>query len=118
MAESRGQLRQFQRTLRLLTPANKTASLRQQLDDLSARMTVALRGDLRLERQRLDGIAGRLTSASPGAIMARGYAMVRREGDGKRITSVNDAAPGTSILVQMQDGELAARVKERKETDG
>jgi exodeoxyribonuclease VII large subunit len=116
LSELRGQLNGFERTLRLLTPANKTANLRQHLDDQSARMAAALRADLRHERQRIDALADRLHSANPQTIMARGYAMLRREGDGKRLTSVQDAAPGTSIVVRMQDGELAARVKERTES--
>jgi exodeoxyribonuclease VII large subunit len=79
-------------------------------------MAAALRADLRHERQRIDALAERMNSANPQTIMARGYAMLRREGDGKRLTSVQDAAPGTSIVVRMQDGELAARVKERTES--
>lgn len=114
LGDARQQLDNQQRTLRLLNPARQIANLRQSLDDQSARMGNALRAQLALERQKLDALAKRLGTASPHSILERGYALVMRAADGKRMTSVQDAAPGTSVLIQMRDGQLTARVNERK----
>jgi exodeoxyribonuclease VII large subunit len=115
--ELRGELDSQKRTLRLLSPMNKIANLRQSLDDQSARMSNALRNQIRLERRQIDSLAARLEAASPEGMLRRGFALVTRTADGKRMTSVQDAAPGTSITVQMQDGTLTSRVNERTYKD-
>lgn len=102
------------RALRLLTPAHKIATMRQQLDDRAYRMEKAVRNHLRQQGQYLQNQADRLQAASPQSILQRGYAIVTRAADGKRMTHAIDAAPGTTINVQMQDGMLKASVKERE----
>lgn len=101
------------RTLRLLNPSSRIANLRQSLDDQAGRMANALRAKLHQEHHTLALLAARLEAANPEALLKRGYALVSRAGDGKRMTHALDAAPGTSIRIQFQDGELTARVTER-----
>jgi len=101
------------RALRWFAPSGKINNLRQRLDEQAQRLASATRQNLQNQRQSLALLQSRLHSASPQAILERGYALVHREADGKRLTSSQDAAPGTSIIVQLQDGQLAARVKER-----
>ena len=55
--------------------------------------------------------------ATQAALLARGYAIVNRTLDGKRITSAIDAAPGTSVNIQLGKGQLTATIKERKIDD-
>ena len=47
-------------------------------------------------------------------LLARGYAIVYRTGDGKRLSDVQDAAPGTSVTMQLQRGQLTATVTGQK----
>jgi exodeoxyribonuclease VII large subunit len=117
LADMRKELHRLRRDLNLFTPAKKIDTLRQRLDDESLALQRIIRQHLKNERARLELLRSRLYSASPQRILERGYALVTREGDGKRMSSIQDAAPGTSILVQLQDGTLAARVKERTSTE-
>jgi exodeoxyribonuclease VII large subunit len=102
------------RTLRLLSPQNQINRLRQQMDDLSTRSANAARVLTRQQRQELAALQKRLEAANPENILKRGYAIVTRAGDGLRMNSVQQAAPGTGIIVKLQDGNLNAVVKERK----
>ncbi|MFP4322630.1 MAG: exodeoxyribonuclease VII large subunit [Anaerolineales bacterium] len=108
---------QHQRALGWLSPAKRLADLRQKLDEQAFRLNQAGHAHVNAQRHRLEHLQTRLYAASPQHIMARGYAMVTRAGDGKRMHSVQDAAPGTSVLVQMQDGTLKASVTERTYDD-
>jgi exonuclease VII large subunit len=40
--------------------------------------------------------------------------LVTRSQDGRRVTSANDAAEGTSIQVELVDGRLTATVRQRE----
>lgn len=110
----RDELDGVRRTLRLLTPANQIAQLRQQIDDHASRAENLLKQRVQNQRQQLALLESRLNAASPQAILQRGYALVTRAADGTRITHASQAAPGTSILVQMQDGTLTSRVETRQ----
>jgi exodeoxyribonuclease VII large subunit len=112
--EYRDTLEGQKRTLRLLSPQNRIHRMRQQVDDLSTRAATAARVLLRQQRQEVAALQKRLEAANPDNILKRGYAIVTRTGDGLRMNSVQQAAPGTGIVVKLQDGELKATVKERK----
>jgi exodeoxyribonuclease VII large subunit len=116
IADVRQELDTQGRTLRLLNPRHRINTLRQRLDDQAARLINAAQNRLTDQRRSLEVLAHRLQAASPQGMLERGYAIVTRTADGKRLTSVQDAAPGTGITVQMQDGTLTSRVLERKFT--
>ncbi|MBZ0308990.1 MAG: exodeoxyribonuclease VII large subunit, partial [Anaerolineae bacterium] len=108
--EYRDTLEGQKRTLRLLSPQNRIHRMRQQVDDLSTRAATAARVLLRQQRQEVAALQKRLEAANPDNILKRGYAIVTRTGDGLRMNSVQQAAPGTGIVVKLQDGELKATV--------
>ena len=63
--------------------------------------------------QRDLAAAGAQTEAlSPARVLARGYAVVRRAGDGAVIRDPAQAAPGTDIDVLVAEGRLTATVTE------
>ncbi len=103
------------RALGWLTPAKRMADLRQRLDEQTFRLQQAGRGHLQTSQHRLDQIQTRLYAASPQQIMARGYAILTRAADGQRIQRVQDAAPGTTLHITMQDGQLEATVNRESE---
>ncbi len=113
----RGQLADLGHKLRLVSPAARIRSDRQRLDELDSRLDKAIRAWIVTRRQELRGQARALDLANPRNLLARGYAVVTRALDGKRITNAIDAGPGTTINVQLNKGQLTATVKERK-TDG
>jgi exodeoxyribonuclease VII large subunit len=112
-ASRRHELANLSHKLRLLSPLPTVRSYRQRIDQQHERMVIALRGKLAGGRQHLAAQQRALNLANPINLLARGYALVTRAGDGKRLTNALDAAPGTSITVQLEHGTLAAVVKDR-----
>ncbi|WP_119069343.1 exodeoxyribonuclease VII large subunit [Aggregatilinea lenta] len=110
----RDRLEANQRWLERLSPAVTVQNARQRVDDMTGRMDAALRRTLERRRDRLDARARALHAASPDALLARGYAMVSRTADGRRVTSIQDAAEGTSLTITLHDGQLTATVRERR----
>jgi exodeoxyribonuclease VII large subunit len=71
-------------------------------------------GSLLLDRrrERLDGLAGRLTAVAPGATLKRGYAIVRH--DGAILRSASGVTVDDRIDVELASGSLGARVEEAR----
>jgi exodeoxyribonuclease VII large subunit len=67
----------------------------------------SLRAALREARARLDGIAGRLESVSPLAVLQRGYALVS-DTTGHPLTSAASVAPGARLNIRFADGQVSA----------
>ena len=103
----------LRRTLRYLSPRAKIADARQRTDDVTARLDgAAARRQLAWQRQRVEGLAARLTSASPDSVLRRGYAIIRVRETGKVLTSAGEAEVGLGLALQLQDGMIPARVEE------
>lgn len=99
--------------LRLLSPVGPIHGSMQRVDDLSARLERAIAAKISAARQALTSSARALELANPTNLLGRGYALVTRALDGKRLTSAREAAPGTSIHIQLAHGRLTASVRER-----
>jgi exodeoxyribonuclease VII large subunit len=119
------------RVLDRSNPAARLAGSRQQASDLLDRATRALRarlaGAASLEQRLSAGlpsaanraIAGRraavgaagaaLAVLGPQATLERGYAIVRRTGDGAIVREPATAVPGTPLRIRVAHGEFAAR---------
>jgi exodeoxyribonuclease VII large subunit len=95
--------------------ASARARVRKERATLS-RLAVALervtpRTRLKTERERLKGLAARLDALSPLAVLGRGYALARREADGKVVRRAADVEVGDGLAVRLGEGdELAVRV--------
>jgi exodeoxyribonuclease VII large subunit len=59
---------------------------------------------LRQKRAVLDGLSGRLESASYQSVLARGFALVR-DADGHAVTAAAGIAPGQALRLAFVDGE-------------
>jgi exodeoxyribonuclease VII large subunit len=66
-----------------------------------------LRATLREARTGLAGMAGRLESVSPLAVLKRGYALVS-DPAGHPLTSAAEVAPGARLGIRFADGEVRA----------
>ena len=64
-----------------------------------------------LREEKLKGLAGKLQSLSPLAVLARGYSVTSK--DGKALRTTDDLAVGDCVDVQLQTGEFKAIVKEK-----
>lgn len=60
-------------------------------------------------KARLSELSGRLDALSPLAVLARGYAIARKE-DGGDVASVKSTAEGESLRLLLRDGELHCTV--------
>ncbi len=102
-----------ERALRHLSPRNTLDNFRQRVDDMNNRMMGALERRIERNRERLAAQTKALDAANPSNLLQRGYAILTRTGDGKRLSRAIDAGPGTNITITLADGELRAAVKER-----
>ncbi len=113
----RDDLNNVSHKLRLVSPAVRIRNDRQRLDELDSRLVKAMQNQIAAARQSLKSQGRALDLANPQNLLARGYAIVSRAMDGKRIVDAKDAGPGTTINVQLNKGQLTAAVKERKLAD-
>ena len=75
---------------------------------IMARLTGApVRASLRESRARLEGLAGRLDSVSPEAVLRRGYALVS-DPAGRPLGSAGAVRPGSRLRLRFADGTVAA----------
>lgn len=109
----RQQVTEQARWLARLSPDHAIQTARQRVDDLLGRGAVQLRHTLARQRDRLAAQVRALDAANPSALLGRGYTIVTRVHDGKRVTSAQDADAGTSVLIALHDGTLTASVRER-----
>ena len=108
--ERRWQLAEQTQALKHLSPAVQLAQARQRVDDLLSNAQAAVRHDLALRRERLDGLIGRLSGVSPLGTLERGYAIVRRRETGAVVRSVEQVAPGDALGIRVTDGEFDVEV--------
>ncbi len=59
-------------------------------------------------RARVEATRGSLAALGPEATLARGYAIVRRAGDGTIVRAPAEAPPGTDLRLRVAQGEIAA----------
>ena len=104
------------RALTRLSPVDVIARNRQQVDENAAAMHRAFVRDLRNRRDRLNTRRLQLAALNPLAILARGYAIVRK--DGIAVSSIQQVVGGDSVHVRVSDGEFTARVTDENSNPG
>jgi len=72
---------------------------------------VAIARRLEQARRRFIEWATRLDALSPLAVLARGFALVRRSEDGRIVRSPRDVRPSDRLDVRLAEGSLVARVE-------
>ena len=88
---------------RLLIERRETA-----LERLTGRMTRAAQAMPQTKRARLDGLMRALGAVNPNAVLERGYAVVRQ--NGQAVTDASALNVGDLIDVTLKGGTLGARV--------
>jgi exodeoxyribonuclease VII large subunit len=99
-----------ERALAHLSPKVKLANARQRLDEAGSRMQDATLHGLVLRRERVRSLAAQLNAYNPLNVLARGYAVVRKE-DGEVVRSVMQVTPGDALTIRVSDGEINARTQ-------
>ncbi len=109
------ELERTQRDLQRASPLRLIDNRRQQLDDTIGRLQGRVQYTLSLQRERIRGVALQLHSLSPLLTIARGYAIVRKDSDQTVVTHVQQALPGETLTIQVQDGHIPVQVRPSSE---
>ncbi len=96
--------------LRLVAPLARLVHARQRIDELSRRSAKAVHHSLALRRAGAAGLGQALQAVNPLAILARGYALVRREDDGHVVRSIRQVSAGDALEIRVADGAFPADV--------
>ena len=108
----------FERVASRLRPgqiAARIAECRKDLGVLERRGAQALMGRITLGRRRLDGEANMLRTLSYQSVLARGFALVRRE-DGAAVRVAAALSAGARIVIEFADGKTGAQVTDSQHT--
>ncbi len=95
--------------LNLLSPISRVRSHRQWVDEMIRRSEWLTGQRLQISRLRLQGLAGKLNSLSPQAVLRRGFAIVRCS-DGDILRYAAQARLDEKLQIQMQDGSFESQV--------
>ncbi|HEY81016.1 MAG TPA: exodeoxyribonuclease VII large subunit [Caldilineae bacterium] len=98
----------LQNVLKGFAPLYRIDQQRLQVDELSRRLSMAMRHRLDSERMVVKGWAQRLSALNPKAVLSRGYALVQDE-EGRVIDSVTKTRPGQRLRITVADGAFPAR---------
>lgn len=96
-------------------PDRRIARERKRLAQAQARLYDAARRSLRAQGERLDARRRELALLSPYGVLARGYAIVTR--DGNVLESAAAVAPGDTIALRWKDGVRRARVLDTEKAE-
>ena len=96
--------------LRARSPQARVALARTREARAHAAAETAIRRRLDLNRRRLSETATRLDALSPLAVLGRGYALARRESDGRIVRAAGDVALGDRLLLRLARGQIGAEV--------
>jgi exodeoxyribonuclease VII large subunit len=110
--KNRYDLRGFTHRLDQVSPRWQVIQDMQRLDELSLRITSAMRNILRSESARVLSLEARLKTLDPRQVLNRGYALVR-DISGELITSLEQVKLNSDIDVRLKDGSFGARVTKK-----
>lgn len=109
VAEAQDSLDDATRRLEYGSPQRKIDAARQTVDALAERLASRLELRLSVARERTASLARALEAANPAALLARGYAVVRKA-DGTTVRAAGQVRGGERLTVQVEDGTFGVRV--------
>ncbi len=80
------------------------------LTELADRLRRIPPKQLSLAEERWKGLAGKIESLSPLAVLSRGYAVATR--DGKTVKSTKEVTAGDTLTLRLADGSVKTRIEE------
>ncbi len=93
----------------MLGPHEWIAARRIRTDRLLDELLNGAQSRVKFRKARLSELSGRLDTLSPLAVLARGYAIARKEG-GTAVPSVKCTSAGETLRLLLRDGELRCTV--------
>jgi exodeoxyribonuclease VII large subunit len=111
VVDSRAGLMELSHRLANVSPLWLVRNDRQRLDEMASRVDLALHNDLRMQRSRLVGMQGKLTSLNPFAVLQRGYAIVT-DSTGRVVSSIKQTHLSETLEIKVSDGRIQSQVIE------
>ena len=108
---ARSRAEQYRLRLKLHDPQRNLREQRQHLADMEENLKRAMVQKLTGARHRLALLGGQLHGASPLSKISNGYGFVT-DAEGKRLSSISQAASGEEISLRISDGRIRAQVIE------
>jgi len=99
-----------ERALTHLSPRVKLANSRQRLDEAGSRMQDAISHNIVLRHERVKSLSAQLTAYNPLNVLARGYAVVRKE-NGEVVRSVSQVTADEQLTIRVSDGEFKTKAE-------
>ncbi|MGH7823954.1 MAG: exodeoxyribonuclease VII large subunit [Candidatus Binatia bacterium] len=99
---------------RLADPGRKLRENQQRLDDLSIDLLRRFRARVRLSRDRLVQVAGRLDALSPLAVLERGYSITHKLTREQIVKDSSELAIGERLRITFARGNSICRVEEKE----
>lgn len=93
-------------------PADRVRRYYQRLDELAAKLPREVRRRVAALEDRLGFAAGKLEGLSPLRVLARGYSVTTREGDGAPLRDAAAVKPGDRLRTRLAEGEVHSEVSE------
>jgi len=97
---------------RMVDPRRMIPGLRLKIDEYWDRIGIHVSKTLKLKRERVEGIMGRLDALSPINVLKRGYSITRTLPELKIVREADLLCPGNKINVRLFKGEILCRVEE------
>jgi exodeoxyribonuclease VII large subunit len=109
-------LRMKKESLLLLHPKHRIAETADRLADRFRRMSLTMRAELRLFRQKTGAHMGKLHTLSPLAVLERGYSIAQLLPSQEIIRKVSQVKEQDRVRIRVHRGEFVARVEETGES--
>lgn len=97
------------------TPSNKLQLFTTRQQDLSYRLALAMKQQIKSKQQILSNVVRALDAISPLSTLSRGYSIVRKWPQQKLIQSFRDISCGDKIEARLKHGRLICNVEETLE---
>lgn len=114
----RDRVAHLREVLRARSPQVRVAMARTREERARVAAEAAIRRRMELDRRRLSESATRLDALSPLAVLGRGYALARRESDGRIVRAAADVALGDRIELRLARGQIGAEVTRLEPDEG
>ena len=99
---------------RMPDPRKMIPGLRLTIDEYGERIAFYVSNALKIKKEKIEGMMGRLDALSPLNVLKRGYSITRTVPDLKVVRNAKQLASGDKINVRLFKGELMCRVEEVK----
>jgi len=99
---------------RMPDPRKMIPGLRLTIDEYGDRIAFYVSNAVKIKKEKIEGMMGRLDALSPLNVLKRGYSITRTVPDLKVVRDAEQLASGDKIKVRLFKGELMCRVEEVK----